>query len=412
MTWPVVPLGAVANTALGKMLDKGKPKGHAHVPYLRNENVQWGRIDTHDILTMELADDERDRFEVREGDLLVCEGGEIGRCAIWHGRPEYLAYQKALHRIRPSDALENRYLRYLLEHHALSGNLATLSTGTTIAHLPQQQLRRVPVPLAPVEEQRRIVDLLEGHLSRLETSQSSIANNLKRLSSLRDATLAESVAQAKSDPRTETITLGEIARVGSGMTPLKGNKSFYDGGTVPWITSGDLHQGVINTATQFVTQHALDETSLKLVPAGALLIAMYGEGKTRGTAAELAIEATTNQACASVVLADSTLRPWVRLILDANYTALRRRAIGGVQPNLNLSLVRSIEVPLAPPDIRATILGRVAKVDEARVMLRGSLIAAQRRGSALRRSLLADAFSGRLAGSATEWPHAMDAAET
>src|SRR5690348_7768910 len=124
MTWPVVQLGEVADTALGKMLDKAKTKGHSHVPYLRNVNVQWGRIDTEDILTMELAESERERFAVLDGDLLVCEGGEIGRCAIWRGRADYLAYQKALHRIRPKNQLDALFLRYLLEHHALSGQLA------------------------------------------------------------------------------------------------------------------------------------------------------------------------------------------------------------------------------------------------------------------------------------------------
>ena len=181
MTWPLVPLSEVAETALGKMLDKGKSKGHPHVPYLRNVNVQWGRIDTHDLLTMELADDERERFAVKEGDVLVCEGGEIGRCAIWRGRTQYLAYQKALHRIRPGDNLDARFLRYLLEHHSLNGTLTSLATGSTIAPLPQQQLRRVPVPLPPLDEQHRIVDLLEDHLSRLDAAEGYLRTGATRL---------------------------------------------------------------------------------------------------------------------------------------------------------------------------------------------------------------------------------------
>ena len=91
--WKVVPLGEVADTTLGKMLDGGKIRRLPNVPYLRNVNVQWGRIDTDDLLTMELADGDRERFAVQPGDLLVCEGGEIGRAAIWNGRTEYLAFQ-------------------------------------------------------------------------------------------------------------------------------------------------------------------------------------------------------------------------------------------------------------------------------------------------------------------------------
>lgn len=93
--WEWVSLGVVADTALGKMLDRGRSRGLPQVPYLRNVNVQWGRIDTDDLLAMELGDDERARFGVATGDLLVCEGGEIGRCAIWLGSNDYIAYQKA-----------------------------------------------------------------------------------------------------------------------------------------------------------------------------------------------------------------------------------------------------------------------------------------------------------------------------
>src|ERR1035437_3835889 len=80
--WRIAQLGEVADTTLGKMLDRGHARGLPTVPYLRNVNVQWGRIDTHDLLDMELADGDRERFAVQPGDLLVCEGGEIGRAAI------------------------------------------------------------------------------------------------------------------------------------------------------------------------------------------------------------------------------------------------------------------------------------------------------------------------------------------
>lgn len=104
--WTVKSLHQLTETALGKMLDRGKSRELIQVPYLRNVNVQWGRIDTSDLYTMELADNERERFRVRAGDLLVCEGGEVGRAAIWNGREEYLAYQKALHRVRSRGAVQ------------------------------------------------------------------------------------------------------------------------------------------------------------------------------------------------------------------------------------------------------------------------------------------------------------------
>jgi type I restriction enzyme, S subunit len=243
MNWPVVPLGDVAETALGKMLDRGRSRGHAHVPYLRNINVQWGRVDTDDLLTMELADDERERFVVREGDLLVCEGGEIGRCAIWRGREDYIAYQKALHRIRPSEFLDTRFLRYLFEHHSLSETLAGMSTGTTIAHLPQQQLRRVPVPLPPVEVQRRIVDLLEDHLSRLDAANAYLAATRRRSEAMVMSSMAHAVAAAsRTSPMTSVGAQAEFVEYG---TSAKCGDGAGVSSSVPVLRMGNLKDGEI-----------------------------------------------------------------------------------------------------------------------------------------------------------------------
>jgi type I restriction enzyme S subunit len=244
--WSVRPLGDVAQTALGKMLDRGKPRGHALVPYLRNVNVQWDRIDTSDLLTMELAKDEHARFAVEKGDLLVCEGGEIGRAAIWHGRSDYIAYQKALHRVRPSPAVEARYLLHLFRHLSTSGQLAAHATGTTILHLPQQQLRRLPIPVASVEEQRRIVDILEDHFSRLDAAGEYLGAAIRRASRLRESLLAEvNNAAAQAHPSLPVGELLEHGRKVSYGVLVPG--PHIDGG-VPLVRVGDIHDGRVDTA--------------------------------------------------------------------------------------------------------------------------------------------------------------------
>jgi type I restriction enzyme S subunit len=151
-------------------------------------NVQWGRIDTADVATVPLSDDERSRFALKAGDLLVCEGGAIGRAAIWPGGSE-IAYQKALHRVRSRGDVELRWLRYLLEHYDSTGVLAARATGSTIKHLPQAQLRQLPVPLPARVEQRRIVDVLEDHLSRIEAGARDVARAELRTRHLEATTL-------------------------------------------------------------------------------------------------------------------------------------------------------------------------------------------------------------------------------
>ncbi len=97
-------------------------------------------------------------------------------------------------------------------------------------------------------------------------------------------------------------TVGLLAEVGTGTTPTRSDLSYYDGGTIPWVTSGALNDLVVSSTKEFVTDKALQETSLTLFPPHTLLLAMYGEGKTRGKVSELLIEATTNQAIAAIVL--------------------------------------------------------------------------------------------------------------
>lgn len=283
-----------------------------------------------------------------------------------------------------------------LQHQLIALDMKKLDSSTTTPSLRRQDLEAQTLVIPPLNEQRRIVVALEDHLSRIDAADSLVSRSIKRLAAFRDIGLSTAVEKARESPLVEMRTLGDLAKVSSGMTPLKGNRSFYDGGTVPWITSGDLHQGTITKATHFVTQTALEETTLKVLPAGTLLVAMYGEGKTRGTAAELRMAATVNQACAAVQLHDPGIGAWVRLVLDANYTKLRRLAAGGVQPNLNLSIVRGLEVPVPVARVRADLLAQRDEMDEANKRLLFEFAAAKRRAANLRHALRAAAVSGRL----------------
>ena len=158
-SWEWVRLPVIASLCLGKMLDKQKNKG-IFAPYLRNTNVKWGTFDLSDLLEMKFEDVENDRFLIKKGDLVVCEGGEPGRCAIWD--EEYpIHFQKALHRIRFYDDIEVSFFMFLIKYYAISGSLNELFTGTTIKHLTGQSLEKVLVPLPPRIEQKKIVSAVE-----------------------------------------------------------------------------------------------------------------------------------------------------------------------------------------------------------------------------------------------------------
>jgi type I restriction enzyme, S subunit len=157
--WEWVRFGDICDSRLGKMLDKAKNTGTSK-PYLRNTNVQWWHIDLRDIKEMAISDVELNEYRVRAGDLLICEGGEPGRCAIWESSQE-MYFQKALHRARPFGKVNSRYIGLNLETSHQQGTLSSLYTGATIKHLTGSSLSKFIFPLPPLAEQQRIVERVD-----------------------------------------------------------------------------------------------------------------------------------------------------------------------------------------------------------------------------------------------------------
>jgi type I restriction enzyme S subunit len=163
-SWELVKLDDVFETQLGKMLSQKAHIGNDPKPYLRNKNIQWGQIDITDLLEMNFNERERAKFILRPGDLLICEGGEPGRAAIWRGELKECYYQKALHRLHPKDQrVTNEYLSHWLAFSFQLQNLyGVAGASSTIAHLPESQLKALPIPMPKRSEQDEICVMLEG----------------------------------------------------------------------------------------------------------------------------------------------------------------------------------------------------------------------------------------------------------
>ncbi len=160
-SWPVSSVASQFDVELGKMLNEERARGSHRKAYLRNTNVQWDSIDTEDLLSMDFPPHERTRYEVLPGDLLICEGGEPGRAAIWDGRISEIYYQKALHRARARGHSLVRWLYYCLRAATALNVFAVEGNTTTIAHLTGQQLRAHHFPFPPRSVQRRIICKLD-----------------------------------------------------------------------------------------------------------------------------------------------------------------------------------------------------------------------------------------------------------
>jgi len=170
--WPTKTFGQICETRLGKMLDQKQQTGEHQRPYLRNANVQWFRFDLGSLFEMDFDEDDRRVLRLEPGDLLICEGGEPGRAAVWRGELQECYFQKALHRARPDPNLANsEYLCWLLWFLAKRGKLSGV-TSATIAHLTGEKLAVLPSMLPPLSLQTefathfaKVRDLERGFLA-------------------------------------------------------------------------------------------------------------------------------------------------------------------------------------------------------------------------------------------------------
>jgi type I restriction enzyme, S subunit len=209
--WALSTVGNEFEVKLGKMLDADRNAGTPK-PYLGNRAVQWGRIDTSDLPSVPMSRTDIDKYRLRHGDLLVCEGGEVGRCAIWESPLDECYYQKALHRLRPLHGFDPRVMAALLRSWSDGGFLANYVTQTSIAHLPREKFMEVPLPVPPTGEQRAIA----AALSDMDSLLAGLDRLIAKKRDLKQAAMQQLLTGQTRLPgfqgEWESTTFGQIAQ--------------------------------------------------------------------------------------------------------------------------------------------------------------------------------------------------------
>lgn len=341
--------------------------------------------------------DERNRL--RGGELLFAWSGTPGTsfgAHIWHGNHAVL--NQHIFRVDfDQGLLDKRFFRFAINQ-KLSELIDVAHGGVGLRHVTKGVFERTSIELPPRNEQTRIADQLDKLLARIQSCNDRLDAIPALLKRFRQAVLESAMYGAFLDTEKPTeVSIASIAAVGTGSTPLRSNARFFASSGVPWVTSAATSNQLIAEANEFVTQEAIAAHRLKLYPKGTLLVAMYGEGKTRGQVAELGIEATINQACAAVVVDETkALITYVKLAFQVNYLAMRELAEGGNQPNLNLSKVKEFRIPLPSLEQQERIVREANSLLQVANRIEARYTTARIQAQRLSPLLLAKAFRGEL----------------
>jgi type I restriction enzyme S subunit len=182
--WRIKQVGDLFDVQLGKMLNKAAKEKTPQYQYLGNSNVKWGFFDLSDLNTMHFSDREVEKFTLKLDDIIMCEGGEVGRCAIWKGSTQAIFYQKALHRLRSKGQVAPHFFQHYMEKIAGTKLLDDYTTRTSIAHLTREKLISLPVLLPPLPEQKKIAQILSTWDKAITTTEQLLANSQQQKKAL------------------------------------------------------------------------------------------------------------------------------------------------------------------------------------------------------------------------------------
>lgn len=333
---------------------------------------------------------------------------ENGKAALANGLTNGFGFGSTeFHVMRPKELVIAGWVFLFIRQQSFRDEAKGSFTGTAgQLRVPEKFILNTDIPLAPVLEQQRILSKIESLFEQSRATRTALTGVPVLMAQFRRAVLASAILGRLTEDWREEHGIKEqwketdvqsVASVGTGSTPLRSNKSFYSAIGTPWITSAATGKPFITSAQEYVTEPAIKAHRLKLYPIGTILVAMYGEGKTRGQVSELAIEATINQACAAIIVDEGKIeKSYLKLVLKANYLEIRELAEGGSQPNLNLTKIKEFSFLLPSLDEQREIVRRIEALFAQADIIEQAASVSLRRAEQVDQSILARAFRGEL----------------
>ena len=352
---------------LGKTLNQAKDTGEL-MPYLCSINVQWDRIDLSTVKKARFERADWERFSVKKGDLLVCEGGDIGRAAIWEDETPML-YQNALHRIRFNGSILPRYCLRFLQHLKQAGVLdQTYGKGVTIKHLVKSSLFSIPIPIPPVGEQEQIV-------VELDCLSEVIAKKKKQLEELDK--LAQSIFYDMfGDPIAnergwDYQRLGDVSQIIGGATPRTQIEEYWIGDNY-WVTPAELHGDRYQGATErTISDEAVRRTNVNLLPIGTVLLSSRAPiGKVSITTVPM----YCNQGFKNIVCSSKLNNEYVCQALLCKTEYLNSLGTGATFKEISKKTTEAIRLAIPPINLQEEFATRVIAIEKQKGFIKKSIV--------------------------------------
>ncbi len=375
--WTYKKLGDLTTTING--LWTGKKPPFVNVAVVRNTNFTKDcKLDMTNVAFLNVEQNQYVTRKLYPGDIIVEKSGgsdkqPVGRPVLFNISDGEYSFSNFTSTLRIStNEISSTFLHKVLFAKYLQGVTCKMQSKTTgIRNLNFKAYKSLEIPVPPMGEQEAIVAELDEINSAIDELKLQVAD----LGTLAQATFYDMFGDPVANPKAWPVKkLGEIAQTGTGATPNRRKSKLYYGGTIPWVKTTEVHYDDIFDTEEKITDLAIKETNCKIYPPGTILLAMYGQGKTRGQIAKVKISASTNQACAAIELFNSNCNiDFIYEQLKLKYSQIRSMARGGNQANLNLRLVKSIEIILPPMPLQQEFAARVKAIEGAKAELKAQM---------------------------------------
>jgi len=362
--WKVEPLARVCEPPQYGFTASAEEQGN--VRFLRITDITDSGVKWPTVPFCECPAELLNKYLLASGDIVFARIGATTGKSYLISNPPPCVFASYLIRVRAKEEIDPVFLSQFFLSVAYWRQVDAQKNANLKKGVSGSLLKTLIVPVPPVAEQRKIAGVLGLVQRALEQQERliALATELKR------ALLHQLFTQGlRGEPQKQTeigpvpeswevVPLSDVTKLQSGGTPVRGNSAYWTAGDIPWVKTGEIDYRVIRTTEEMITREGLANSAAKVFPKGTLLIAMYGQGVTRGRVGLLGIDAATNQACAAITPRDEqrVSTQFIYHYLEFHYEDLRQMGHGANQRNLNAALIKGFRLSFPKPYEQAQIV--------------------------------------------------------